>query len=148
MNYKYLLIYVIYSIVIISLLAYLIRPTIVIAEPIPEEIAEVRFNYAEGSFVPEFVIQNIIARHATGTKAYQMLRTIYCECHYRNVQSNIIDRRGHREESFGLSQIHLPSHPNVTKAQALDIEFAIRFMSDHWENTKWYGYSRLHDKCN
>lgn len=35
---------------------------------------------------------------------------------------------GERERSYGLAQIHLPSHPTVTKEQATDPDFAITFM--------------------
>lgn len=31
--------------------------------------------------------------------------------------------------SFGLSQIHLPAHPDITKEQALDEDFAIIYMA-------------------
>ena len=35
---------------------------------------------------------------------------------------------GDHGTSFGLAQIHLPAHPNVTKEQALDEDFAINFL--------------------
>ncbi len=34
-----------------------------------------------------------------------------------------------REDSWGLVQIHLPFHPTVTREQATDPEFAIRFLA-------------------
>lgn len=37
-------------------------------------------------------------------------------------------KRGDRELSFGLVQIHLPSHKNVTYEQATDIDFSIKFL--------------------
>jgi hypothetical protein len=144
MTYTRFIFYLIYATLVIALLSIAIHPKEVIAEPIPEEVS---FSYEEGDLIPQFVIDGIIERHATGTKAYQMKRTIWCESFNHNVQSYVIDRRGHREESYGLVQIHLPSHPKVTKAQALDIEFAIKWMSDNWEGTAWYGYSRKLDKC-
>lgn len=36
---------------------------------------------------------------------------------------------GDREQSFGLVQIHLPAHPNITKEQAINPEFAIEFLA-------------------
>src|ERR1035437_421372 len=44
------------------------------------------------------------------------------------LQSRIITN-GKRELSFGLVQIHLPSHPNITKAQATDPDFSIDFLA-------------------
>ena len=38
-------------------------------------------------------------------------------------------KKGERELSFGLVQIHLPAHPNITKEQATDPEFAIDFLA-------------------
>lgn len=105
------------------------------------------YNYQEGDKIPVEVIDSIISEYATGTKAYRMKKTIYCESFYNNVQSYIVSN-GVREPSYGLSQIHLPSHPSVTKEQALDVRFAIWWMSENWENTKWFGYNRTLDKCN
>lgn len=36
-----------------------------------------------------------------------------------------------REDSWGLAQIHLPSHPNITRAQATDPDFALDFLASH-----------------
>lgn len=37
--------------------------------------------------------------------------------------------KGERERSYGLVQIHLPDHPNVTLEQATDPEFAVDFLA-------------------
>ena len=36
---------------------------------------------------------------------------------------------GDREESYGLAQIHLPAHPNVSLSEATNPEFAIEFLA-------------------
>ena len=54
-----------------------------------------------------------------------ILRVLECESNFRNIQSEIINEKGERELSFGIAQIHLPSHPDVTMEQALDEEFSI-----------------------
>ena len=38
---------------------------------------------------------------------------------------------GNREMSYGLVQIHLPDHPNVTYEQAIDPTFAVEFLAKH-----------------
>ena len=38
---------------------------------------------------------------------------------------------GDREQSWGLVQIHLPAHPNITKAQALNPVFAANFLAEN-----------------
>ena len=52
-----------------------------------------------------------------------MKKVIWCE------SSNNRYAVGDGGKSFGLSQIHSPSHPHVTKAQAFDIDYAIDFMA-------------------
>lgn len=46
------------------------------------------------------------------------------------LQSRIITN-GEREDSWGLAQIHLPSHPTVSKAMAQNPYFAIDFTVRH-----------------
>ncbi len=126
---------------IIIVLLLFINNTAVALDTVPNIVYEL------GDKVSEQVIDEIINRYATGTKAYQMKRTLFCESGFQNIQSNIV-KNGERELSFGIAQIHLPSHPNITQEQTLDPEFSIKFMSDRWEDTKWYGYLRLEDKGN
>jgi len=72
--------------------------------------------------------------------------TIYCESMFYNIQSGIV-HEGVREPSYGLAQIHLPSHPKVSVEQALDPYFAVDWMMEHWHTVKWYGYDRTTDSC-
>lgn len=37
-------------------------------------------------------------------------------------------KKGDREQSYGLVQIHLPSHPSITYEQAIDIDFSLEFL--------------------
>jgi hypothetical protein len=53
---------------------------------------------------------------------------------------------GDREQSFGLVQIHLPAHPSISKAQALDPEFAIDFLAKNLHGGRgamWTCYRHL-----
>ena len=50
-------------------------------------------------------------------------KVISCESNYN--PNNI----GDNGTSFGLVQIHLPAHPNITKSQALDPDFAIDYLT-------------------
>ena len=72
--------------------------------------------------------------------------TIYCESMFYNIQSGIV-RNGVQEPSFGLAQIHLPSHPNVTVEQAMNPYFAVDFIIAHWDGDIWHGYDRATDTC-
>ena len=87
-----------------------------------------------------------------GVSGYQMERTIECESRFNNIQSTAKDKTGPNgyEDSWGISQIHLPSHPEVSRAEAMDEHFAIEWMAKNFNNryVVWYGYSRKYDKCN
>jgi hypothetical protein len=103
--------------------------------------------YKLGDTLSEQTVKEIIGLYASGKKADQMLKTIYCESGYKNIQSNIVSK-GERENSWGLAQINLKWNPQVEKEQALDPHFAIKWMSDNWETTKWYGLNRADNTCN
>lgn len=68
-----------------------------------------------------------------------MHHIVKCESNYRpDVQSFHPDPNSPngREESYGLVQIHLPSHPSVSLEQATDIEFALDFLASNVKNGK------------
>lgn len=70
-----------------------------------------------------------------------MAKTIWCESMWFSIKSVL------PEESYGLAQIHLPSHPHISKEQALNAYFAIDFMIEHWDADIWFGYDRETDSC-
>lgn len=77
---------------------------------------------------------------------YDAVETIYCESMWYSIQSGVV-KNGVRENSWGLAQIHLDSHSEITKEQALDAYFAIDFMVERWNDVKWYGYDRNTSQC-
>ena len=100
-----------------------------------------------------YLINKIYARAKFyGVSGYQMERTIECESRFNNIQSTAKDKTGPNgyEDSWGISQIHLPSHPEVSRAEAMTEEFAIEWMAKNFNNryVVWYGYSRKYDRCN
>ena len=65
-----------------------------------------------------------------GVSASEMKRVIKCESQgSTTVQSHWRRPDGTREQSFGLVQIHLPAHKDVTKEEAQNPEFAIEWMA-------------------
>lgn len=58
-----------------------------------------------------------------GVQPLLMKRVIECE------SSNNPDAVGDGGTSFGLAQIHLPAHPDITKEQATNPDFAIDFLA-------------------
>lgn len=73
------------------------------------------------------------------------------ECENRELdpklQSRIINKKGEREKSYGLVQIHLPSHPNVSYTQATDPEFSVKFLAKNLSEGKggmWTCYRKYY----
>lgn len=59
-----------------------------------------------------------------------MKKVIFCESSYNPKAV------GDGGTSFGLSQIHTPAWPNITKEQAFDEDFAIEFMAEKFSKNK------------
>lgn len=72
-----------------------------------------------------------------GVSGEEMWNTILCESNgSTTIQSKHIRPDGSRELSFGLVQIHLPAHPNVSYEEAIDPQFSIRFMAENFAKGK------------
>jgi soluble lytic murein transglycosylase-like protein len=51
-----------------------------------------------------------------------------------------------REDSWGLAQIHLPAHSDISRAQAVDPDFALNFMAYNFSvgnKSIWTCYTQL-----
>ena len=67
------------------------------------------------------------------------LVTHYCPIEQRSVALLIIKAEssfnsravGDNGNSFGLVQIHRPSHPHITQEQAFDVHFSVKFLCDN-----------------
>jgi hypothetical protein len=69
-----------------------------------------------------------------GVSASEMKRVIKCESQgSTTIQSRHRRPDGSRERSFGLVQIYLPAHPDVTYEQAVNPKFAIDFMAKNFK---------------
>lgn len=69
--------------------------------------------------------------------AKEMTETIRCESRFHP------DAVGDNGKSFGLAQIHLPAHPDVSKEQALDPDFSIKWMAAHWFQKRIWTCARI-----
>lgn len=70
----------------------------------------------------------------------EFLATLKCEGDFHNGQSYVKSATGPngREDSWGVVQIHLPSHPEITKEQALNPFWSLNWMADQWlKGNKW-----------
>lgn len=63
-------------------------------------------------------------------------------------------KKGDRELSFGLCQIHLPAHPDISKAQANDPDFCLEWMAKQFSKgavrdgaCMWTVYALKHKEC-
>jgi hypothetical protein len=76
----------------------------------------------------EYSVPELVAHFASqySVSEKQMLATMKCES---SLNPKAI---GDHNTSFGISQIHLPAHPDVTKEQAFDPVFASEFMAKNF----------------
>jgi hypothetical protein len=94
----------------------------VLSVPIPAEAATISTTtpdalraYARGVALRE------------GLNADHFVGTIACESGFDP------DAVGDQGTSLGLAQIHLPAHPDITRAEALDPYFSIDWMASQWQ---------------
>ncbi len=101
-----------------------------------------------GHETPEIVDYLIHTAENAEVDPTEVRRIIYCESTWQNVQS-FYQKNGVREDSHGLAQIHLPSHPEVSKDEAYDPYYAINFIVDHVKEGKyiWYAYDPKKKTC-
>ncbi len=77
-----------------------------------------------------------------------ILNIIKAESDFRNIQSQIINNYGEQEKSYGIAQIHLPSH-NITLEQAYNIEFSVNFIVDKYIDNQiylWTTYKKINNE--
>lgn len=80
---------------------------------------------------------------------YQMFETIRHEsAGFQNIQSKFPSATGPngREDSWGVCQIHLPSHPTVSREMALDPAFCVPWMAEKFakgEQSLWTAWRDL-----
>ncbi len=67
--------------------------------------------------------------HKYGVNPVLIDKVITCESNWKNVQSRLYNKAdGGRELSFGIAQIRISVHPDISKKDALDERFAIHYM--------------------
>lgn len=112
---------------LLPLVALIAKP--VIAEPIeivtPKTIPQLITYYAEKYKVSEDLITDLIDCETSHTFNPVMQSNI--RYNFSSSKRGIV--KGERERSYGLAQIHLPDHPEVSYEQAINAEFAIEFMA-------------------
>ena len=86
---------------------------------------------------PQATTRSLIAYYSNMYSVSQetLYKTIKCESGFNPTAHKLTKK----ENSWGLSQINLKAHPNITKAQAINKKFAIEYMAkniahhtDHW----------------
>lgn len=76
-----------------------------------------------------------------GIPAQPLIDTLYCESQFN---PSVV---GDKQTSFGIAQIHLPAHKDVTKKQALNPFFAIDWAASQFaagNASIWSCYKQLY----
>ena len=102
--------------------------------PVDEAIASMR----KAEYTKEDIITLIgIYAEKYGVSEYEMKQTVFHESHYDRYDI------GDDGNSYGIAQIHLPSHKGITVEQAQDPHFALDFMAKNFKAghaRMWTGY--------
>ena len=100
---------------VIILFAFSYSTTLADPKPIPKTVNELVLQYSK-----EYDVS-----------ATQMKNIMNCENPEQipTLQSRFT-KKGKREQSYGLVQINLPAHKDITYAQAIDPEFSISFLAE------------------
>lgn len=126
---------------IITVVSLTVTSIILMPQDVASYIAQESFKSNKNLQVINMSIDAIVSRKAKeyGVSEAEMMRIIKCESSFiedaQSLHKYKRDRpewgvkEGDRELSYGLAQIHLPSHPNITYEQAIDPEFAIDFLA-------------------
>lgn len=106
---------------------------------VPAQIREVKVTEE----VPPETIQQIATKVAESNKlnVEHFLSVIECESSFN---PNAV---GDSWRSFGIAQIFLPAHPEITKKEALDPEWALHWMANEWVHDRyrqWSCYNNLY----
>lgn len=123
------------TILLVMFIVFILPYKPVLAEAPFEPVTQLEGKDYYLSLVDKYAIEYNVS-------ADKMKKVIDCENREwnPNLQSKIIDSRGQREKSFGLSQIHLPSHPEISLEEATNPEFSIMFMAQEFakgRQSKW-----------
>lgn len=87
----------------------------------------------------EVIIEAYAAHY--GIPARPLVDTLLCESDFNP------DAVGDHGTSFGVAQIHLPAHPEITKEEALDPFFAIDYAASEFASghaSQWTCYKHLY----
>lgn len=93
---------------------------------------------------PKVSVQALVSKYSAQYRvsSVKMMQTIKCEDTSLEFdkQSDLTYKprnrwklpAGSREKSYGLVQIHLPDHPEISYEQAIDPNFAVEFMAQQF----------------
>lgn len=85
--------------------------------------------------VDEIKAEAVLQAHLHGLNEKHFVHVMELESSgWLNGQSTVPDKTGPngQEDSWGVCQIHLPDHSEVTKEQALDPHFCLSWSAEQW----------------
>ena len=134
--------------ILVIIIAVYIPSSVSVAEaPAPvqveltkEELVELTYSYANKYGVSGDYMVDLISCENTPWDTELQSQIKY---NFSDPDRGIV--KGEQEKSYGLSMIHLPDHPNITKEQATDPYFALDFMAEHLANNQniWYCKNKI-----
>lgn len=124
---------------LLLLLGLLITPTVTATPTQIPEIVITDTVPVEEDIIPATTTDKLLALDLIEKAALKygvsqniILKTIDCETggtFNPLIQSTWINKKGQQEESYGLAQIHMPDHPEISRLQAEDPIFSVNYMA-------------------
>ena len=110
-------------------------------EPVREVIVEQVAELNSTSTVRNYVEQEAIK---VGVDPKMVYSIVNCESGFVPQQSKHLTKTGEQEDSWGVWQIHLPSHPTITREQAMDVEWSTNWSLGEIKKGNAYLWSCWH----
>lgn len=104
-----------------------------------------------GSTTTQLLIVRAAARY--GADAARLTATLNCESEgFQDIQSQIPNKSGPngQEDSWGVAQINLRAHPDVSIYQALDVRWSVNWAAEQFaagNEREWSCYNILYPKA-
>lgn len=125
------------------LLTFSAKPRTAISEEVAPEIIKIStpeelvLKYAEEYKVSAPLVRELITLENAG----KWDAKLQSKCRYKVDHPEWGVKAGEYEKSFGLAQIHLPSHPKITYEQATDADFSIKFIASEISQGRGWQWS-------
>jgi len=139
----------------LSLFGQSLEPITYVREPVVA-YAESNSEMGNISNSNEMYVKLLIIEYFPQEEWENAKKVFWCESKYKNIQSEAFYpedvpkwgvKKGDRELSFNVTQIHIPSHPHLDEYRIkTDVEYAIKSAYHIWEKAGWSAWKNCSER--